>query len=145
MFYPYVLPSPSPLTLSKPTSQECLAVEVLHLEAAQGLGPRPGWRRAPEFASRKAGPVGLGIVRSEAAPPPCSLCSNRLSSPCLQAYVLGPCSLECSTPSLSSQLSLASAVAWAILATARRSYELPMSLSVNPVCLSSRDGFWDGN
>ena len=35
MFYPYVLPSPSPLTLSKPTSQECLAVEVLHLEAAQ--------------------------------------------------------------------------------------------------------------
>lgn len=78
---------------------------TLHLEAAQGLGPRPGWRRAPEFASRKAGPVGLGIVRSEAAPPPCSLCSNRLSSPCLQAYVLGPCSLECSTPSLSSQLS----------------------------------------
>ena len=51
--------------------------------------------------------------------------------------------VQCVT--LSSQLSLASAVAWAILATARRSYELPMSLSVNPVCLSSRDGFWDGN
>lgn len=35
MFQPCVLPSPRPLTLSTPTSQESLAVEVLHLEAAQ--------------------------------------------------------------------------------------------------------------
>jgi len=33
---------------------------ALHLEAAQGPGPCPGWRRAPEFASCKAGPVGSG-------------------------------------------------------------------------------------